>query len=1716
MPFATSTSEPHRSPDASCTIIVKDDYTLLFVFAASAAAADTNAAPIGPGDGNCGTGPYRYGIFSSLACASSTAQGNRLNNASVLSSQGSEATIRDCLWKHAATHSGQNEVPLATADSTTRCAPPLCPCCVQNDKEGPAQLQASTPLPCSARRRSTTLASVLIANPLAELRAAEYIRVAEATASTSSSTEAYVGSPGNSLALAHNAATQLHRLHIVQAHGEGGLIDVWCIFECGCCALATFARSLKQDSRAVCLKDCVWVPRVTKSEEGKSLLPSGPTASVGDPAMGRFLTEAATTALIRPLKPTIRGCTEGEEMLLVTPYRSMDSVTPQLYYVNMRCSAHDGEETRLGVLSTAASITKKSPAIRRWKLHSQGWFHMDEVFRVPPSLTRLHGNYQDPAERRNRPETLLWDGARNASALSDSACCSVRSVRWLPETLDCTSTFPLLALLYAAPSVSVGDLCLDTLSVCYLEEDKPEKRSSRDNNRESMTMKAAAEAPTPPLRQVKGRVLVGPWSVRGVTLAHPSFLFAVTLVPLPQGTGLTGNKSAGGSEGAAPRVSALRTAAEAFRSARRAMAQGTTEVLGVFQRPAQDPYATSGLFRAARRHFGGDPGGEKVEGARKSEGAQWDQKGNEHVFAFVLYSAAGEVARCALGGYPECASTVVHSDGLFQDVNDKRAAGDNGVRTVARICALFSGATSAFVEEGGLSAVLLTVVAQPVCGARRLTAGSAGPGVRASVAQGSCHAGAWRFSVQVTQRVGVGLAGLAPSPLSHPTAGLRVSALVSVDEIFCWATCSAQSSSQRANGGDSISMLIGGYATFPEGAANVVHEGVFRLSGGEARASQVDDGGTATRTSTAMPGAPSSLPLITEQDENDHHFHCARKVSAAEFARALFICSAADSSNVDVRSHSPPSVVTHCALHSTAFPSKMLPVALVWVDSAFVKTGVVSRCTNADSQLAACIAQMDVVALLRSGDIVGLRCGAEAQGASRESDCGHLERQPQVLHLGSLCRAEATNTSSGFSSASRELEAKFLEVLLNEGAGPAEVRMELIMTSKNDEVRATLLLLAITAGPFVAVVHLLDGHVAHVIDVRAEDSKSSSASLVPSWLNSSASVSAMQLQKLPFTVPCFYTSLDSGAEGIGEAFSFIWTGVVTSYGAAAEATSTAVVGADGPSESVNKNNAGARCQTRAISCVVQLGVITWADVAASKICLASAGGAAPRQMLHASVYGPAAGEGDPMAAAVHRTSLAAHFTCPPPIVFLTMNTAWLGEEVVLQDYARSRGGHGAFAAPLRSQLASIPTSFVAWFDTNWMGNETDACKKPRGARVLAEEALLRVGDAALLHLLWPGSSPLLENRAMPEKVAQRPSDLCVAAETTSDRRLPFTRCLRWYCEDDNAASSTEAHNGANTGSSNTAVRQLLRHPLRVSSVLFHDETVAKPLLVRLPRLAANGDWVKDVKATLKTDGSAVSVVNLTGFTLKRVLYITSVLGPAPRPTLGVSASVSRAFSQSRHSLMLCTLLLTEGDAARSALLPSETSCEQRNRLVSFLLCGAPTLSTNCTPSPPLSPAVASKAASGDGCCAKLTWHWIPLPTIDANSIAEGSSGAVSVGVTCMLPISSPSRLPLQAGLSTDVLPRKANTSHGEVSKDEICEFYCEVVASATTAGAVQTTLQCRLAIQYDQLCAALGSGGMGGGNSTSPDGAESVFVYDSVDPALICWKSVSRSGACLR
>ncbi|KPA85666.1 hypothetical protein ABB37_00059 [Leptomonas pyrrhocoris] len=1717
MACVISTADAQYSSDVVCSIIAKDAYTLLFVLSASAAAADRHAAPVAESDGGDSADPFGYRVFSSRTSPTSSTAGEGVSAAS---DQGNHPTIREYLWAHVAAHRATQEISPSAFEPTSRGAPLPCLCCCLRDVHSRSpRHKVHVPPSSSTESRERNVASATIANAFAELRATEYLAATAATAGPAlSPAETSAGSPDSTTGALRGAGTPLRRLHVVRHHGEGGFIDVWCVFECGCCALATFALALMEaDSRRVRLHDCVWVPRPINCAKEQHRLSSSVAATGSTLERSSSLTEAATTALICPLRSTTNGCAEGKEMLILTPHRPADDVAPKLHFVRLRCGNRAAADIRLSGSAASARDDKDSPAMQGWRLHAQGWFYLDELFRVPPSLTRPTEGNEAAVADEHKLKDVPHGGASEAHALSNSACVSLRSVRWLPDALDCSHGFPLLAVLYAAPALSIGDSCLDTLSVCCLVEDESDRCDARHPNRESVMTRTVTDVTDPPPIHVSGRVLMGPWSVRGLTLAHPSFLFAATLGTPLHGTGLASKQSAENGERAMRRGSERGTAADAFRSTRRAMTQAPTEIVGVFQRPAQEPYAASRLFRAARRHSH-KVDQESAEVVSNSEPAQWDQKRSEGAFAFVLYGAAGEVARCALDGYPECASTVLLAHDAFHNGGDPRTAADGGVRAVARIGALFAGSTAASAAEGGYTAVLLTIVAQPIRRIRGLAADVVASNRRAFAPDSRKQEGACRYSVQLTQRVRVDLTGLPRSPSSLPSAATApLSALVSVDQMLHWTTCGARSNRQRGSSGDSVCMLICGYAACREGSVDVVHEGVFALSSVQTCISPVDDKSVVT-AAAATPETPPPPFGTVKQDKKAKICICAQGVSAIEFARSCRLCSSMDSTSMDVLSHSPLSVVGSHALPSTALPSNVLPVALAWVHSTpRNKDGFSSGITSVGCELAACVELMDVVALLRSGDVVGWRCDTEApRTADKISSGRHEEALQLVLRLGTLQYAKATNTPSGSSPTQRDRETKFLQVLLNEGAGPADASMKVVVTRKNKETHAAAVLLVIAAGPLVGVVRLADGHVERVIDVRTANTKSV-------W-TSSTSVSTMQLEQLPVTEPYSCTSQGSGVEGCGETFSFLWTGVLTSDDTAAEqqqlardAASSVVANTKSTSGKTSVSNLRVRRRVRTMTCVLQLGVVSWADIAASHACVANADGAALCQLLRDSIHGPSLRE-DGQAAAVgaaaaaSRASSLVTFTPPPSIVLLQNSIAWFGEEVASGDAAGNRANDDAVETPLWPPQTSKLCPFFGWFNAASKANEVSATETEREARLPTEAASLCVCDAALLHTVWPGRRFLSEKATVSEEAVRDESGLCPALGYSSNngQQNPFIRRLRWSWEAEGDAASTKESAGENMPrSADALLRQLLCRPLRVAPVPLYNAdaatataAAARLLVVRLPRLVADMDWATKVSVALDRENSDGAGLNFTDFALQQVLYITSLTGPA-----ALRDSLHSPVSASLHNLVLCTLLLTESDVTRSASLASTSRSVPRDRLASFLLCGIPSTPVDrATPSASLGPAARSKAANAGVSGVRLTWHWIPLPPVEVNS------EAVPVGVTRVLPTaSSPSLLSSPAHRAANAL---SATQETVAFQDRVCVFYCEGVTAATAANPSPLFVQSRLVIRHAQLCATLASGCMSDSDRRSADDAESVFAYVAVDPALICWQSISRSDVC--
>lgn len=179
---------------------------------------------------------------------------------------------------------------------------------------------------------------------------------------------------------------------------------------------------------------------------------------------------------------------------------------------------------------------------------------------------------------------LTWHSDAAFQCWGTNHC--VRRLLWLPGFMDFTGKCPLVAALHHYAG-SLGDPPLDHLTVAMVQ----------------VGGRTALDGPSVPMEveRVEGTLCDGPWAVRAVTLAHPSFLWAY---------------SGEGEE---------------------------SLLLGCFTRPPPFPFPPSPLLRAA-------PG----------KGRERDAGEDDPVFALTLYNSEGEVTRSpTVGGFVEDAVTLV-------------------------------------------------------------------------------------------------------------------------------------------------------------------------------------------------------------------------------------------------------------------------------------------------------------------------------------------------------------------------------------------------------------------------------------------------------------------------------------------------------------------------------------------------------------------------------------------------------------------------------------------------------------------------------------------------------------------------------------------------------------------------------------------------------------------------------------------------------------------------------------------------------------------------------------------------------------------------------------------------------------------------------------------------------------------------------------------------
>ncbi|KAG5479218.1 hypothetical protein LSCM4_01807 [Leishmania orientalis] len=1559
--------------------------------------------------------------------------------------------------------------------------------------------------------------------------------------------------------------------------------DVLCNFVCGCAALATFklTRHSSPAEWSVQLSGCVWIP-FDASPAVVACRSAG--AAEGWTSQRAYATGAPlVSSLVRPLPPTVyreasaAAVRDGRksilELLVVWCSPTVASVSPAL-----SPSPCARPVVRYASLRSCDGSRATVPAVAiHWRLHTQAIFDMSEL---------LHLTWR---------QSLCSDDVHNSVRSFDFVPhASVRSLHWLPGTADFTQSYPLLAVLYAAPIVqprrtdgvngTPPEPCLDSLAVCYLKEDGHHSSSASD---------PAAATPHKTPTTATGRLLLGPWLVRGVSLAHPHFLFATALAG-PRSPSSAAPPVMNTESAAVPTASASSTA-QAFRAALHSSADAATVLLGVFQRPAQEPYATSCLFRGIAAAVDGRGRGERTiagvqlvsgEVARVREhshlqrgtGGQDDLNapGNSNAFAFVLYGSNGEEARCILDGYVKDAQTALLDTRITPTDRggDLRASGDltrrggeGERRTVARVCAVLSEKPSTLSEarEHCQSAVVMTIQAQwtrtlPTVAARRHCGSVCSNDGRRAGAH-------WSFSVHVSRILRASEVPRGSLPHSWCATPLAV-----LGRILCWRSTTA---GPEAASGD-IRCLVCGYATTPHHDSAIVREagapyhtvfeGVFEL-----RLRSSDMNGTAvvggyaptvpqaTNTALGMAtggGWPTSRVTASPSESSAASLglrpwavgSCTRVVSPSAFAALLHCASAADTLTTafDLLSHTPTFPVSAARLGATV-SAGVVPVAIAWIAGGVCEADADAlarrdsspgtAATSSKSSLLSYVRELDAVALLRSGDVVGWRCAyhvSDATSASTVLPSG----EGAVVHLGALCWGPA-------GSITPPLKQLFFESLMNRGVGADAVHMEVIVVPmegkpgevRHQQARANLpsmgdgntlptravaataarntVLLVLAVGSLVGVVDLATGAVVTVRDLRTDlpafpereddtgrGSVASSASADGAAL---ATASVLRLQRLPAVSSCGWMTAGDAAPGVagaavGASWFFLWCGARE-----------------------------VRNVTTSLAFVLRLSFLSWADVVSAYVGVTSSSAA--------GVAAPAA-------------SVLDSEPSPSPLIALQVDACWLGEA---KPPSRRTAVSSRPTLPPPDLSARCAARFAAacvgWLPCTVAGVDGGVGRAaPPGAATSGEAAAcpadaagclatLSVCDTPLLRALWPVMTTANEAQTPMKQKGTISSPLSIAAVP---QRRPPLRLLRW-------------------GS-------VVPRPWLPSSLLLHGigaayvmEQLTGGTAEAVPGMPLNIVYRSllsercDANAAFTPPGRDRDVGLLCGRTCRQVLYVStltlSVCADEVRPDeyepasykrtvtgslLPAAPSTQRARPSSDSTpwhVLLCTMLLDKDEGTSSANdstgnlsgasanyaaegnATAATSTDWGHaQAVSYLLCGMPAHASVV----PLRQQ--SRAAAAANLSPVFTWHWIPLYAPASLPVADGRSGggvalttAVAAGgvrvdehyaplaLTRVLPLSSRTCCP-----AATMPPTSASTVIGKsVSNAEMAPscFYCEGVLTGPAAAAAPHTQQACycLSVQGHRLRHLLERFAV----AASTEGFEQVNMYAAVDPDLV-------------
>ncbi|KAG5501648.1 hypothetical protein JIQ42_05498 [Leishmania sp. Namibia] len=1570
--------------------------------------------------------------------------------------------------------------------------------------------------------------------------------------------------------------------------------DVLCYFVCGCAALATFklTRHSSPAEWSVQLSGSVWIP-FNASPAVVRCRSAG--AAEGWTSQRAYATGAPlVSSLVRPLPSTV--CREASaaavrdgrksmlELLVVWCSPTVESVSPALSpspcarpvvrYASLR--GFDGSRA-----------TVRAVAIE-WRLHTQAIFDMSEL---------LHLMW--------RPSPWSDDVHNSVRSFDLVPHASVRSLHWLPGTADFTQSYPLLAVLYAAPIVqsrrtdgvngAPPEPCLDSLAVCYLKEDGHHSSSASD---------PAGATPHKTPTTATGRLLLGPWLVRGVSLAHPHFLFATALAG-PRSPSSAAPPATNTESAAVPTASASSTA-QAFRAALHSSADAAAVLLGVFQRPAQEPYATSCLFRGiAAAVDGRGRGGRTIAGAQlasgevarmrehshlqRGTGGQGDLNapGNSNAFAFVLYGSNGEEARCILDGYVNDAHTALldtritpadRGGDLRASRDLTRRGGEGERRTVARVCAVLSEKplTLSEAREHCQSAVVMTIQAQ---WARTLPTVAERRHCGSVCSNNGRRAGAhWSFSVHVSRILHA--SEVPRGSLPHPWCATP---LAMFGRILCWRSTIA---GPEAASGD-IRCLVCGYATTPlhdsaivrEAGApyHTVFEGVFelRLRSSDMNGTAVVGGyaptvpqatntalGMATRgggPTSRVTASPSELSAALAGLRPWAVGSCTRVVLPSAFAAVLHCASAADTLTTafDLLSHTPTFPVAAARLGATV-SAGVVPVAIAWIAGGLCEADAdtlarrdsspATAATSSKSSLLSYVRELDAVALLRSGDVVGWRCACHVSDATSASTV-LPSGEGAVVHLGALCWGPA-------GSITPPLKQLFFESLMNRGAGADAVHMEVIvmpMEGKPGDVghqqaRASLpsmedgdtlptravaataarstVLLVLAVGSLVGVVDLATGAVVTVRDLRADlpafperedgtghGSVAASASADGAAL---ATASVLRLQRLPAVSSCGWMTAGDAVPGVagtavGASWFFLWCG----------AREVRLSHSSSPLSALNV--------TTSLAFVLRLSFLCWADVVSAYVGVASSSAA--------GVAAPAA-------------SVLDSEPSPSPLIALQVDACWLGEAKppIRRTAVSSRPTLPPPDLSARC-AASFAAACVGWLPCTVAGVDDGVdSAAPPGAATSGEAAacpadaagclaFFSVCDTPLLRALWPVMTTTNEAQTPMKQKGALSSPLSI---TAAPRRRPPLRLLR--------------------------LGSVVPRPWLPSSLLLHEidaacvmEQLTGGTAEAVPGMPLNVVYRSllsercDANAAFTPPERDRDVGLLCRRTCRQVLYVStltlSVCADEVRPDEHERASCNRTVTGSLLSatpstqparpssdstpwhVLLCTMLLDKDEGTSAAngstgnLSGSPTNCAAEGnataatsadcrhaQAVSYLLCGVPAHASV------VPPRQQSRTAAAANLSPLFTWHWIPLYAPASPPVADGRGGggvalrtAVAAGgdrvdehyaplaLTRVLPLSSRT-----CCSAATMPPTSASTVIGKsVSNAEIAPscFYCEGVLTGPAAAAAPHTQQACycLSVQGHRLRRLLERSAV----AASTEGFEQVNMYAAVDPDLV-------------